>query len=66
MNNLKANLRARELVREMKEFQVEIDAHKPEEAAEAKRLFEDEYRKEKDDEVDLQNQVSWYLNQSYD
>jgi DNA repair protein RAD50 len=60
MANLRDNIRARKLVREIASVQAEIDTYDLEEAAKAKRLFEEKYQIEKDKETELQSKVRSY------
>ena len=55
--NLRDNLRARKLVKEIADTQAEIDQYDLEEAAKAKRLFEEKYTIEKEKETALQSKV---------
>ena len=57
MANLRDNIRARKLVKEIARIQDEIDTYDLEEAAKAKRLFEEKYQIEKDKETELQSKV---------
>jgi DNA repair protein RAD50 len=56
--NLRENIRVRKLVRDIAETQAEIDSHDMEEAAKARRNFQDKYNKEKQRENDLHTSVS--------
>lgn len=55
--NLRGNIRARKLVKDIADTQAEIDTHDLEEAAKSKRLFETQYQVEKDRETALQSKV---------
>jgi DNA repair protein RAD50 len=55
--NLRDNIRLRKLKREIVETQEEIDSHDMEEAAKAKRTFEDQYKVRKAQESELQSKV---------
>lgn len=55
--NLRDNIRARKLVKDIADTQAEIDEYDLEEAAKAKRLFEEKYQIEKDNETKLQSKV---------
>lgn len=57
MANLRDNIRARKLVKDIAATQAEIDQYDLEEAAKAKRLFEEKYQIEKDKETELQSRV---------
>jgi DNA repair protein RAD50 len=56
--NLRDNIRARKLVREISEVQKEIDSHDMEEMAKAKRNFEEKYKLAKEKEDNLRVEVS--------
>ena len=58
LTNLRTNIRARKLVKQIDDLQAEIETYDLEEAAKAKRLFEEKYQKEKDAETELQSKVS--------
>ena len=58
MSNLRNNLRVRKLVKDITETQTEIDSYDMEEAARAKRIFQERYKIEKDRETDMQAKVS--------
>ena len=55
--NLRENIRVRKLVKDIAAVQAEIDTYDMEEAAKAKRIFQDKYQKEKDRETELQGKV---------
>ncbi|GJF00265.1 DNA repair protein rad50 [Phanerochaete sordida] len=56
--NLRDNLRARKLVKNIADTQAKIETYDIEEAAKAKRLFEEQYMVEKEKETKLQGQVA--------
>jgi DNA repair protein RAD50 len=58
MTNLRENLRVRKLMRDIVETQAEIDSLDMEQAAKAKRHFEEKYKVEKQRETQMQSQVS--------
>jgi DNA repair protein RAD50 len=55
--NLRENIRLRKLIRDITATQDEIDSHDMEEAAKAKRTFEDQYKVKKAQESELQSKV---------
>ena len=57
MSNLRENLRIRRLRQDIATTQAEIDAIDLEEAAKAKRIFEEKYNIEKQKETQLQSSV---------
>jgi DNA repair protein RAD50 len=57
MINLRENIRARKLAKEIEITQAEIDSMNMEEAAEAKRQFDIEYNLEKQREMETQSKV---------
>ncbi len=57
MANLRENLRVRKLVKDIAATQAQIDTYDMEEAAKAKRIFQEQYQKEKDRETELQSKV---------
>lgn len=57
ISNLRDNIRLRQLVRDIAATQEEIDSHDMEEAAKAKRNFEDQYNVKKALETELQARV---------
>jgi len=56
--NLRENLRVRRLVRDIAAAQAEIDSYDLEEAAKAKRIFEEKYGVEKQKETDVQSKYA--------
>lgn len=58
MTNLRENLRVRKLMRDISETQAEIDSMDMEQAAKARRHFEEKYKVEKQRETQMQSQVS--------
>lgn len=56
--NLRENIRLRKLRRDIAETQDEIDSHDMDEAAKAKRTFEDQYKVKKAQESELQSKVN--------
>lgn len=66
MSNIRNNLRVRKLAKDITEAQTEIDSYDMEEAARAKRLFQERYKIEKDKETDMQSKVCvLYKQRSY-
>ena len=61
MANLRENLRVRKLVKEVAATQAQIDSYDVEEAAKARRIFQEKYQKEKDRETELQGKVCHML-----
>lgn len=60
--NLRDNIRARKLIREISEVQKEIDSHDMEEMAKARRNFDEKYKLVKAKEDNLRVEVSkWSL-----
>lgn len=59
--NLRDNIRARRLVREISEVQAEIDSHDMEEMAKARRNFEEKYKLAKEKEDNLRVEVGIYV-----
>lgn len=59
--NLRDNIRARKLAKEIGETQAEIDSYDMEEAAKARRNFEEKYGKAKEKENSLHTAVSRWL-----
>ena len=59
--NLRDNIRARKLAKEIGETQAEIDSYDMEEAAKARRNFEEKYGKAKEKENSLHTSVSCQL-----
>jgi DNA repair protein RAD50 len=57
VTNLRSNVRLRRLIRDIAEIQNEIDSHDMDEAAKAKRTFEDQYKVKKAQESELQSRV---------
>jgi DNA repair protein RAD50 len=57
MANLRENIRIRNLVRDIAATQEEIDSHDMEEAAKARRNFDQQYKVKKDEESNLQSKV---------
>lgn len=57
MSNLRNNLRVRKLQKDIAEAQAEIDSYDMEEAARAKRIFQERYKIEKDRETEMQAKV---------
>lgn len=57
LSNLRDNIRARKLVKDITNTQAEINQYDIEEAAKAKRLFEERYMLEMDKETELQGKV---------
>ena len=55
--NLRENIRLRRLQKDIAATQEEIDSHDMEEAAKAKRNFEDQYKVKKAQESELQSKV---------
>ena len=55
--NLRDNIRLRKLIRDIAATQDEIDSHDMDEAAKAKRNFEDQYKVKKAEESELQSKV---------
>lgn len=64
MSNLRNNLRVRKLTRDIIETQSEIDSYDMEEAARAKRVFQERYKVEKDRETEMQSKV-WITSTYY-
>ena len=58
MANIRENLRVRKLIQDIAATQAEIDSYDLEEAAKAKRIFEEKYNVEKQRETNLQSEVS--------
>ncbi|CAL1713176.1 unnamed protein product [Somion occarium] len=58
MSNLRNNLRVRKLTRDIIETQSEIDSYDMEEAARAKRVFQERYKVEKDRETEMQSKYA--------
>ena len=61
MSNLRENLRIRRLRQDIAATQAEIDAIDLEEAAKAKRIFEEKYNIEKQKETQLQSSVRTHM-----
>ncbi|KAF7792625.1 hypothetical protein EIP86_003722 [Pleurotus ostreatoroseus] len=61
MANLRENLRVRKLVKDIAATQAQIDTYDMEEAAKAKRIFQEKYQKEKDRETELQSKVRFQV-----
>lgn len=57
MANLRENIRVRKLVKDIATTQAQIDTYDMEEAAKAKRIFQEKYQKEKDRETEMQSKV---------
>lgn len=57
MANLRENIRVRKLIKDISDTQTEIDGFDMEEAAKAKRNFNDKYQAEKAKETELQGLV---------
>ena len=57
MTNLRENIRVRKLAKEIDATQAEIDAMDMEEAAKARRQFDQKYNLEKQRETEMQSQV---------
>lgn len=57
--NLRENIRVRKLSRDITETQAEIDSHDMEEAARARRNFQEKYNVAKDKENELQTSVAF-------
>lgn len=57
MANLRENIRIRHLVRDIAATQEEIDSHDMEEAAKARRNFDQQYKVKKDEESNMQSKV---------
>jgi len=57
VTNLRSNIRLRRLIRDIAATQHEIDSHDMDEAAKAKRTFEDQYKVLKAQESELQSRV---------
>lgn len=57
MANLRANIRVRKLQRDIAATEAEISAYDMEEAARAKRIFQEKYQAEKQKETELQSKV---------
>ena len=58
MGNLRENIRIRKLIRDIAATQDEIDSHDMEEAAKARRNFDQQYKIKKAQESELQSKVS--------
>ncbi|KAJ4482060.1 hypothetical protein J3R30DRAFT_3286505 [Lentinula aciculospora] len=58
LSNLRENVRLRKLVKQIQETQTEIDSYDMEEAAKAKRTFQEKWKSAKDKEEELQQQFS--------
>lgn len=56
--SIRENLRVRKLVQDIAATQAEIESYDLEEAAKAKRIFEEKYNVEKQRETNLQSEVS--------
>lgn len=61
MANLRDNIRARRLVRQINEVQDEIESHDMEEMAKARRNFEEKYKLAKEKEDNLRVEVGVYV-----
>lgn len=57
MANLRENIRIRHLIRDIAATQEEIDSHDMEEAAKARRNFDQQYKVKKAEESNLQSKV---------
>lgn len=60
MANLRENIRVRKLMKDISDAQAEIDSYDMEEAAKAKRNFNEKYQSEKERETRLQGLV-WFV-----